>query len=98
RSTRPSVSPSRRIVDERSKAARRAVTAGLVQRAARTVVPGVPPTKRTGSCPLMTDGVIAQVPAQAAVATFPAVCVPPKGSVSPLVTAPTTQKLVLNGA
>ena len=58
----------------------------------------MPPTKRTCSYPFNTAGVIAQVPAHAAVATLPAVCVPPKGSVSPLVTAPTTQKLVLNGA
>jgi len=39
-----------------------------------------------------------QVPPQAAVATFPAVSVPPNGRVSALVTPPTTQKLVLNGA
>ena len=37
-------------------------------------------------------------PPQDAVATFPAVCGPPNGSVSPLVTAPTTQKLVFTGA
>jgi len=35
---------------------------------------------------------------QAFDATFPAVCGPPNGSVNPLVTAPTTQKLVFTGA
>ena len=53
---------------------------------------------RTGSLPLSVSGVIAQVPPQAAVATFPAMSVPPKGSVNPLVAAPTRQKPVFAGA
>src|SRR5438094_129508 len=56
------------------------------------------PTNRTGSLPLSASGVIVHVPPQAAVATLPAVWVPPNGSVNALVTAPTTQKPVLNGA
>jgi hypothetical protein len=47
---------------------------------------------------LSTAGVIAQVPAHAAVAIRAEPCGPLNGSASPLVTAPTTQKLVFNGA
>src|SRR5262245_33773213 len=54
--------------------------------------------KWTCSLPLRLAGVISHVPPHAAVATFPAVSVPPNGSVSALVTPPRTQKLVFSGA
>ena len=50
------------------------------------------------SLPFSTSGVMAHVPPQAAVATFSVVEDPPNGKASALVTAPTTQKTVLNGA
>src|SRR5262249_10577574 len=54
--------------------------------------------KWTCSLPLSVAGVINHVPPHAAVATFPAVSVPPNGSVSALVAEPSTQKLVFSGA
>src|SRR5215470_465907 len=54
--------------------------------------------KWTCSLPFSVAGVISHVPPHAAVATFPAVSVPPKGSVNTLVTPPRMQKLVFSGA
>src|SRR5262250_237165 len=53
---------------------------------------------RTRSCPFSALGVIAQVPPHAALATFPAVRVPPNGKVNTLVIPPRMQKVPLMGA
>src|SRR5215470_10032493 len=53
---------------------------------------------RTRSCPFRALGVITQVPPHAALATFPAVRVPPNGNVNTLVIPPRMQKVPLMGA
>src|SRR5262245_14786400 len=60
--------------------------------------PSCPPITRTRPCPFRTFGVIAPVPPQDGLATFPASRVPPNGSVNTLVIPPRMQNVALNGA